>query len=158
LRRKAVSTGIRAGAAIALAFFVVGCGESSTTPPVDVVQNYLNDLGAGNFSGACALLDKRTREAPLRSVRPRITCATVFARCLPDNVTRLTRDQTQLLYASIQLNVTGDTASADVSGTTVARAIRKVTLSKERGNWKLTSYGQAVHRCRLAKSHRPVNG
>ena len=119
------------------------------------MQSYLNDLGAGNFGGACGLLDKRTREAPLKSVRPRITCPTVFARCLPDNVIRLTRDQTQLLYASIQLNVTGDKASADVSGTSVARAIRKVTLANEQGNWKLTSYGQAVHRCRLSKSRRP---
>ncbi|HET7052133.1 MAG TPA: hypothetical protein VFI54_27935 [Solirubrobacteraceae bacterium] len=157
MRRTTVSAGIRAGAALALALCVVGCGESSTTPPVDVVQNYLNDLGAGNFSGACALLDKRTREAPLRSVRPRITCGTVFARCLPDNVIKLTRDQTQLLYASIQLNVTGDTASADVSGTTVARAIRKVTLSNEQGNWKLTSYGHAVRGCHLAKPRHRVS-
>ena len=139
---------------LALALCGVGCGESSTTPPVDVVQNYLNDLGAGNYSGACALLDKRTREAPLRSVRPRISCSTVFARCLPDNVTRLTHDQTQLLYASIQVNVAGDTGSANVSGTTVARAIRNVTLANEQGNWKLTSYGQAVHQCRLSKPRR----
>ena len=157
MRRKTVSAGIRAGAAIALALCVVGCGESSTTPPVDVVQNYLNDLGAGNFSGACALLDKRARDAPLRSAKPRITCAKVFVRCLPDNVIRLARDQTQLLYASIQLNVTGETASASVSGTAVARAIRKVTLSNEQGNWKLTSYGHAVHGCRLAKPRHRVN-
>jgi len=142
-----------AGAALALAVCAGGCGESSTTPPVDVVLNYLNDLGAGNFAGACALLDKRTREAPLKSVRPRIDCTKVFARCLPDTVTRLTRDQTQLLYASIQVNVAGDKASADVSGTAVARAIRRVTLADELGNWKLTSYGQAVHHCRLTKRH-----
>ncbi len=85
------------------------------------MQNYLNDLGAGNYAGACGLLDKRTREAPLKSVRPRITCAKVFVRCLPGNVTRLTRDQTQLLYASIRVNVAGDKASADVSGTSVAK-------------------------------------
>jgi hypothetical protein len=151
LRRKTVS---RAVAGLALALCVVGCGESSTTPPVDVVQNYLNAVGAGNYSSACALLDKRTRESPLRSVRPRIGCPTVFVRCLPNNVIRLKRDQTQLLYASIQLNVSGDKASADVSGTTVARAIRKVTLADERGTWKLTSYGQAVHRCRLNRPRR----
>jgi hypothetical protein len=136
---------------------VVGCGESPT-PPDDVVQNYLNDLGAGNFSGACALLDKRTRETPLKSVRPRVTCPTVFVRCLPDNVIKLTRDQTQLLYASIQINVTGDKASADVSGTSVARAIRQVTLANEQGKWKLTSYGQAVHQCRLSKPRHRVRG
>ncbi|MGZ4196270.1 MAG: hypothetical protein ACXVEW_06455 [Solirubrobacteraceae bacterium] len=157
MTRKTVSAGIRAGAALALAVCAVGCGESSTTPPVDVVQNYLNDVGAGNYAAACALLDKRTREAPLKSVRPRITCATVFARCLPDNVTRLTRDQTQLLYASIEMNVTGDKASANVSGTAVARAIRKVTLAEQQGNWKLTSYGRAVQRCRPAKPRHQVS-
>jgi hypothetical protein len=136
---------------------VVGCGESSTTPPVDVVQSYLNDLGAGNFAGACALLDKRTREAPLKSVRPPISCPTVFVRCLPNDVIKLTRDQTQLLYASIQINVNGDKGSANVSGTTVARAIRKVTLAQEAGNWKLTSYGRAMHGCRLSKVRRRVS-
>ncbi len=137
---------------------MVGCGESSTTPPVDVVQNYLNALGGGNYSSACGLLDNRTREAPLRSVRPRIDCPTVFARCLPDRVTSLKRDQTQLLYASIAMNVSGDKASAALSGTDVARAIRKVTLAHEQGNWKLTSYGQAVHSCRLTRRRHAVKG
>ena len=122
------------------------------------MQNYLNDVGAGNYGGACGLLDKRTRDAPLKSVRPRIKCPTVFVRCLPDNVIKLARDQTQLLYASIELNVTGDTASADVSGTSVARAIRRVTLANEQGQWKLTSYGQAVHKCRLSKPRHRLGG
>jgi hypothetical protein len=151
--RRTVSAGICAGAALALVVLAVGCGEAPT-PPFEVVQNYLNYVGAGNYAGACALLDKRTREAPLQSVRPRITCPKVFLRCLPDNVIRLARDQTQLLYASIQINTNGDKATADVSGTAVARALRKVTLSNEAGNWKLTSYGQAVHRCRLSKPRR----
>ena len=150
MRRKTVSAGIRACAALALAAFAVGCGEAPT-PPFDVVQSYLNDLGAGNYAGACGLLDKRAREAPLKSARPRIDCAKVFVRCLPDNVIRLAHDQTQLLYASIDLNVSGDKASAVVGGTVVARAIKKVTLANEAGTWKLTSYGQAVHRCRLTK-------
>ena len=148
MRRKTVSAGIRAGAALALAVLAVGCGEAPT-PPFEVVQNYLNDVGAGNYAGACALLDKRTREAPLQSVRPRITCPTVFVRCLPDNVIRLARDQTQLLYASIQINTNGDKATADVSGTAVARALRRVTLADKQGVWYLTSYGRAVQRCRL---------
>jgi hypothetical protein len=151
LRRKTVSAGIRAAALLALVLGVVACGESSTTPPVDVVQNYLNDVGAGNYTGACALLDKHARDAPLKGAKGRITCAKVFVRCLPNNVIHLARDKTQLFYASIQLNVNGDKASADVSGTEVARAIKKVTLSNERGNWKLTDYGQAVNRCRLTK-------
>jgi hypothetical protein len=119
------------------------------------VQNYLNAVGAGNYSAACAMLDSRTREAPLKSARAggvRITCPKVFVRCLPDKVLRLARDQTQLFYASIDLNVTGKTASGAVSGTAVARALRTVTLANESGTWKLTSYGQAVHGCRLTKS------
>jgi len=139
---------------IALALCVAACGEAPT-PPFQIVQNYLNDVGAGNYAGACGLLDKHAREAPLLSAKPRITCAKVFVRCLPDNVIRLTRDQTQLLYASIHLNVTGKTATANVGGTVVARAIRSVTLAQQQGTWKLTSYGQAVSRCRLAKGrHR----
>jgi hypothetical protein len=140
----------RAAGLIALALCIAACGESPT-PPFQVVQNYLNDIGAGNYDGACGLLDKRARDAPLKSAKPRITCAKVFVRCLPDNVIRLARDQTQLLYASIQLNVTGKTASATVGGTVVARAIRNVTLADQQGIWKLTSYGQAVNRCRLSK-------
>ena len=147
----------RAVGLIALALCVAACGESSTTPPVDVVQNYLNDLGAGNYAAACGLLDKRARDAPLKSAKPRITCAKVFVRCLPDNVIRLARDQTQLLYASIQLNMTGNTASASVSGTAVARAIRSVTLAEQQGTWKLTSYGQVVRRCRLSKPRHLVS-
>jgi hypothetical protein len=140
----------RAAGLIALALCIAACGESPT-PPFQVVQNYLNDIGAGNYDGACGLLDKRARDAPLKSAKPRITCAKVFVRCLPDNVIRLARDQTQLLYASIQLNVTGKTASATGGGTVVARAIRNVTLTDQQGIWKLTSYGQAVNRCRLSK-------
>jgi hypothetical protein len=151
LRRKTVSAGIRAAALLALVLGVVGCGESSTTPPVDVVQNYLNDVGAGNYAAACGLLDKHTRDAPIKAAKGRITCPKVFVRCLPDNVIRLARDQTQLFYASIQLNVNGNSASAAVSGTEVARAIKKVTLANERGNWKLTDYGEAVRRCHLKK-------
>lgn len=153
MRRKTVSAGIRACAALALAVFAVGCGEAPT-PPFEVVQTYLNDVGAGNYAAACGMLDRSAREAPLKAAKPRITCAKVFVRCLPDNVIRLARDQTQLLYASINLNVNGDKASAVVGGTVVARAIKKVTLANEASGWKLTSYGQAVHRCRLTKKRR----
>ncbi len=143
--------------ALALCVLATSCGESSTTPPVDVVQSYLNDLGAGNYAAACGLLDKSAREAPLKAAKPRVTCAKVFVRCLPDNVIRLTHDQTQLLYASIQLNVTGKTATASVGGTVVARAIRNVTLAEQQGTWRLTSYGQAVRHCNLNKARHRRN-
>lgn len=150
MRRKAISAGIRAGAALALAVLAVGCGEAPT-PPFQVVQNYLNDVGAGNYAGACGLLDKGAREAPLHSLRPRISCPKAFVRCLPDNVIRLARDQTQLLYASIDINTNGNKATAVVGGTAVARAIRRVTLAEKQGVWYLTSYGRAVERCDLKK-------
>ena len=122
------------------------------------MQNYLNDIGAGNYAAACGLLDKSAREAPLKAAKPRVTCAKVFVRCLPDSVIRLAHDQTQLLYASIQVNVTGKTANADVSGTAVARAIRNVTLAEQQGStWRLTSYGQAVRHCDLNKARHRRN-
>lgn len=144
----AAGSASRAVAMAALAVCVVGCGASTTTPPIEVVQNYLNELGAGNYPGACALLDKRTRESSRRLTRSHVTCEKLFARCLPDTVTSLPKDQTQLFYSNVQVTTSGSQAKATVSGTAVARAIRHVTLAEERGNWKLTSYGQAVDRCK----------
>ncbi len=139
----------RAVGVLAVAACLAGCGASTTTPPVEVVQNYLNQLGSGNYPGACVLLDKRARESSARLAGARVSCEKLFARCLPDTVTSLPKDQTQLFYSNIQVNTTGSKASATVSGTAVARAIRRVTLAEERGTWKLTSYGHAVDRCRL---------
>jgi hypothetical protein len=133
---------------LALAACMVGCGASTTTPPVEVVQNYLNQLGAGNYPGACALLAKQARDSSERLAGARVSCEKLFARCLPDTVTSLPKDQTQLFYSNVQVKTTDSKASATVSGTAVARAIRHVTLAEERGNWKLTSYGEAVDRCR----------
>ena len=139
---------------LALCVLATSCGEAPT-PPFAVVQSYLNDIGAGNYDAACGLLDRSAREAPLKAAKPRITCAKVFLRCLPDNVIKLAHDQTQLLYASIQVNVKGHTASAVVGGTVVARAIRNVTLADQQSIWKLTSYGKAVRECHLNKArHR----
>jgi hypothetical protein len=139
----------RAVGVLALAACLVGCGASTTTPPVEVVQDYLNQLGSGNYPGACALLDKRARESSARLAGARVSCERLFDRCLPHTVTSLPKDQTQLFYSNVQVNTTDGKTSATVSGTAVAKAIRHVTLAEERGNWKLTSYGQAVDRCRL---------
>ena len=49
------------------------------------------------------------------------------------------------------LNTNGNTATAVVGGTSVARAIRRVTLAEKQGVWYLTSYGRAVQRCHLTK-------
>jgi hypothetical protein len=107
-----------------------------------VVESYLTAIGEGNYANACGLLDHHAR-ASLR--RP---CTAMFARCLPNEAAAFTRDQTQQLYATIALNVTGSRADATVSRTAVARTVKRVTLADQGGNWRLTSPGRALERCR----------
>jgi hypothetical protein len=83
----------------------------------------------------------------------RTTCSRLFVRCLPSQATNISRDQAQLLYATILVTTHHRRADVTVTGTAVARAIKRVTLTKERGTWKLTSYGDALQRC-PAKEHR----
>jgi hypothetical protein len=143
----------RGAAAIALTACVVGCGESMPSPVVTAVQSYLSALSEGNYSTACSLLDSRTRKSLLRGSRT--SCATAFTRCLPDNAQSAKRDQSQLLYATVQVSVDGSKAHATVSGTPVAGAIKRVTLARERRRWKLTSSGAALKACRLrGRPHR----
>ncbi len=68
----------------------------------------------------------------------------------------LKKDQTQLLYATVDISIDGAKASAQVSGTPVADAIKHFTLAEQRGNWTLTSYGQGLTGCRRppAAKHR----
>jgi hypothetical protein len=129
---------------------IAGCGESPT-PPNEAVQNYLNALGAGNYTTACSLLDSRARESLIRSIRVRTTCPAVFRRCLPHRTTLLKQDQTQLLYANMQVSVTGSDATAAVSGTAVARELKHVTVRDEQTGWMVTGLGQAIERCRLIR-------
>lgn len=133
---------------------LVGCGEAPT-PPNAIVQNYLNALGGGYLQTACGMLDASAREATLRSKGGRVSCPGLFRHCLPDRVLNLKHDQTQLLYASIDVSVgnSGSVASADTSGTPVASELKHVTLKHERGVWKLTSFGEAIQRCRIS-AHR----
>lgn len=140
--------GRRLAAALVLVVCVAGCGASAPSPVDTAVQHYLNALAEGNYSSACALLDRRTRDSLLKSKGSRTTCSSVYTRCLPDDAQRLNQDQSQLLFATVQVSIDGPRAAAAVSGTAVARAIKKVTLAKEHGRWKLTSYGKGLHRCR----------
>jgi hypothetical protein len=84
---------------------------------------------------------------------PRASCAKLFVQCLPSKATNISRDQAQLLYATIQVATHHHKADVTVAGTAVARALKRVTLAKERGTWKLTSYGDALQRC-PRKEHR----
>lgn len=131
----------------ALAAGLVGCGGSGTPGQYVAVSNYLNQIAEGSYKGACGLLDSRARESLIRAMGGRVGCASLFIRCLPSNALKITQDQSQLLYATIVVSTHHKKAAASVSGTAVARAIRHVTLAKEHGTWKLTSYGVALERC-----------
>jgi hypothetical protein len=147
----------RAAPTVALCVLVIvaaiaACGESPS-PPNEIVQNYLNALGGGNYVNACGFLDARAREALVRSALKRTTCAGLFRRCLPHKTIVLKQDQIQLLYANINVSTSGANAVVTVSGTTVATELKHVTLRNEQGAWKLTRFGEAIERCRLTGHH-----
>lgn len=142
--------GARLAATVALALYAVGCGVTPPSPAElagNAVQKYVSALAAGYYSSACSMLDSRTRASLSGPAGSRATCTNVLARCLPYNATIAKRDQSQLLYATVQVRIARSRAEAAVSGTAVARAIREVTLAKERGGWLLTSYGRALRGC-----------
>jgi hypothetical protein len=142
----------RVVAALALGACLAACGSSDLPAPSDVAQSYVYALAEGNYRGACAVLDKGTRDALVRATGSRGTCPRVFARCLPDQATHVNRDQAQLLFANVQITMEGPKAVARLSGTRVARATRQVTMINDHGIWKLTSYGQAISRCVLSSA------
>ncbi|MGI8713893.1 MAG: hypothetical protein ACR2NR_12105 [Solirubrobacteraceae bacterium] len=142
---------------LAVAACLVGCGSSSdVVSPIEVAQNYAYAMAEGNFPGACALLDGRTRASLISSTRWRAGCPRLFARCMPKQPKVSKRDQTQLLYATVDLRVHGDRADARLSGTSAASATREVTLVRRRARWLLTSPGQVIKTCvvRLRRHHR----
>jgi hypothetical protein len=139
-----------AGAAVLIA----GCGESPN-PPIAFVQNYLNALGGGEYNTACGMVDGQAMAALSRAKHVHISCADLFKRCLPNRALVLKKDQTQLLYANIDVSLSdnGKIANADTSATTVAAELKHVTLKHERGTWKFTGFGRAIEACRPAE-HR----
>ncbi|MBV8734662.1 MAG: hypothetical protein JO342_14270 [Solirubrobacterales bacterium] len=146
---------LRCTVVAALALGIVGCGSSGPPPgPYNTVSNYLNSIAQGTYGGACNLADSRTREALIKAMGGRVSCARLFVRCLPSDALKLSRDQSQLLYATILVSTHRKKADASVSGTAVARAVGRVTLAKEHGTWVLTSYGTALARC-PRKPRRP---
>jgi hypothetical protein len=139
---------------IAATLVISGCGEAPT-PPIDVVQTYLNALGGGAYSSACGMTDGQALEALIRAKHTRISCAGLFKRCLPNRSVILKSDQTQLLYANINVTLSdgGKVADADTSATPVAKELKHVTLRHERGVWKFTGFGRAIEACRVS-AHR----
>ena len=140
-----------------MAVLLAGCG-TAPNPPIAIVQNYLNALGGGEYATACGMADSDALEALLRSKHARLSCAKLFSRCLPNRSIVLKSDQTQLLYANINVSLSdnGKIANADTSATPVATELKHVTLKHERGVWKLTGFGRAIELCRLtAHRHKP---
>jgi hypothetical protein len=135
-------------AALATAVVAAACGNSSPPGPGSVVQSYLNALGEGNYASACGLLASSTRASLENRTGRHVGCPTVFARCLPNEATAFARDQTQQLYANIEFGYLGKGGSAAVTGTAVAKTVKRVTLREVRGTWRLTSPGATLEHCR----------
>lgn len=146
--RRAVAT---CGATICLAAGLAACGEQSPPAATLAVQSYLTALAEGNYGSACALIDGRTRRRVARSLGRRVSCPGVFHRCLPDKAQVPRHDQSQLLFADVQVSIHGRSATGIVGGTVVAAAIRRVSLAEEGRHWWLTSYGQGLHGCRAER-------
>jgi hypothetical protein len=145
------------GCVVVLIVVLSGCGDAPN-PPIDIVQNYLNALGAGEYATACGMVDSQALETLLRAKHARVSCVKLFSRCLPNRSIVLKSDQTQLLYADINVSLSdkGTVANADTSATAVAAELKHVTLKHEHGIWKFTELGQAVERCRVtAHRHKP---
>lgn len=135
-------------AALVVSACLAACGQGGPTAS-DAVGNYVYALAEGNYAGACGLLAPGTREALERSHGGHASCERVIARCLPNQVTRASHDQSQLLFANVALtHGRGGAQVASVSGTPAANATRKLTAAEHRGRWELTSPGVAISRCR----------
>jgi hypothetical protein len=143
--------------AVAAAVFLAGCGESPN-PPIAIVQNYLNALGGGTYASACGMADSQALASVMRAKHAHTSCAHFFRRCLPNAALKPKSDQTQLLYANIDVRLSdhGRVANADTSATPVATELKHVTLKHEHGVWKVTGFGRAIEVCRLnAHRHKP---
>ena len=158
MRRSARRVRVAVGAcAVAAAVLLSACGEAPN-PPVAIVQNYLNALGGGEYNTACGMVDGQALDALMRTKHVHVSCATLLRRCLPNRSLVLKSDQTQLLYANINVTLSdkGTVADADTSATTVATELKHVTLRHEHGVWKVTGFGQAIEACRpAAHKHKP---
>jgi hypothetical protein len=146
---------VTAALMVALAVLLAGCGEAPN-PPIAFVQNYLNALGGGDYATACGMADGQALQALMRSKHVRTSCVKLFSRCLPNRSIILKSDQTQLLYANIDVSLSdkGTVADADTSATPVATELKHVTLKHEHGTWKFTGFGKAIEACRPA-AHKP---
>jgi hypothetical protein len=131
---------------------ISGCGEAPN-PPIAIVQNYLNALGGGEFTAACGMADAQALANLARTKKVHVGCPQLFKRCLPNRALVSKKDQTQLLYANIDVSLSdnGKIANADTSATPVATELQHVTLKHEHGVWRFTGFGRAIEACRPAR-------
>lgn len=140
---------VAAVVAVAGSLVVAACGDSRPPPDVAAVQGYLTAIAEGNYRAACSELAPATRAQVRRALGRHAGCPALFVRCLPDDAFKLSHDNSQLLFASVAVERHGGRATASVSGTAVARAVRQVTLAREHRRWWLTSYGTGLRTCDL---------
>jgi hypothetical protein len=120
---------------------LAGCGQTGPGP-VDAVQSYISSLAEGNFAGACDALDNHARASLASFMRSQRDCAALLARCFPSQSTLLSKDQTQLLYGTVSINLHGSRGTALTGGTQVAKEVKEVNLSSIKGQWVVDSYGK----------------
>lgn len=142
-------------AALVVAVCVAACGESNVVTPGDVAQKYVSALANGTYVGACAQLDAHARAALLTSAGSHFTCPRLLSKCLPAKFKGLASDQSQLLYATADVQQDSERAQVSLSGTAIGKATKRVTLRQERSRWLLTSPGDVITRCvhRLRSHH-----
>ena len=134
-------------AAVAVAICVGACGGSNVVTPGDVAQNYVSALANGTHGGACAQFDAHARAVLLTSAGSDFTCPRLLSKCLPAKFKALANDQSQLLYATADVQQEGVRAQVGLSGTAIGKATKEVTLRQERNRWLLTSPGDIITRC-----------
>lgn len=116
-----------------------------------MAEGYESALATGGYSSACHFLTPEAR-ALLAKRAGTGNCAAAIARCLPNNAIIPKKDQSQLLYANVNVVRHGRDAEVSLSGNPVANAIKKVNLAPKRDGWILTSYGEGLTACQ--QQHR----
>jgi hypothetical protein len=119
--------------ALLVSVCLAACGQGGPTAS-DAVGNYVYALAEGNYAGACALLSPATRDALERSHGGHASCEKLVQECLPNQVTKSSHDQSQLLFANVQLTHVPGGMQASVSGRAAASATKEVAVDQVRGS------------------------
>lgn len=119
-----------------------------------MAQNYVSALANGTYGGRCAQFDAHARAVLIASAGPHLTCPRLLSKCLPAKFKALATDQSQLLYATADVQQEGERTQVSLSGAAIGKATEQVTLRRERSRWRLTSPGDVVTRPRSLENWR----